>query len=66
LEFWLKTSEFGNRYRKPRIAVICHQFERKEIAPMPNFATKEKLRLAQKLLLPQNKKKTPWPPALYI
>jgi hypothetical protein len=48
-------SEFGNRYRKPRIAVICHQFERKKNAPMPNFATKEKLGLAQKL--PQKKKK---------
>jgi len=25
------------------LLVICHQFERKKIAPMSNFATKEKL-----------------------
>jgi hypothetical protein len=46
--------------------VICHQFERKKIAPMPNFATKEKLRLAQKLLLPQDKKKKHRGHQLYI
>jgi len=51
-------SKFGDHYRKPRIAVICHQFERKTFAPMPNFATKEKLGLAQKLSPPPPKKKT--------
>jgi hypothetical protein len=59
-------SEFGDCYRKPRIAVICHQFERKKIAPMPSFATKEKLGLAQKLPPPKKNKQTPWPPDLYV
>jgi len=60
-------SKLGDGYRKPRIAVICHQFERNKIAPMPNFATKEKLGLAQKLPPKREKnKQTPWPPDLYI
>jgi hypothetical protein len=49
-------AKMGFHYRKPRLAVICHQFEREKIAPMQNFATKEKLGLAQKLPPPQKKR----------
>jgi len=34
-------SEFGNRYKKPRIAVICHQFERKKMHQCQIFLQKK-------------------------